>query len=329
MTTVSHPRRLSRGFTLIELLVVIAIIALLAAILFPVFAQAREKARQTGCQSNLRQLGLAFLQYSQDYDELLPGPGGASFIPAWDTINDSDGSSPVLDPYIKNRGKTTAQVFDCPDHPGGSLVNIPVGSTNPHYFYMFPRSYAMNTLLRNPGQPVKNTGTPANPVIVPDTSVAAIPDVDACNSLNTSKPANCGKTNYLPSGTSTTVIVAPANTVLLYEGIPAQVDVGAGGSAYYNGYVGRTGDWKSVAGYYTIQSDCDAFVGGAQYHESCFKQGAQPWHTGVNDYLYCDGHVKAHTPLTKGATLDATAATNASLAEFFVTHCKDASAPCP
>ncbi|HEY3332448.1 MAG TPA: DUF1559 domain-containing protein [Capsulimonadaceae bacterium] len=61
-----------RGFTLIELLVVIAIIALLAAILFPVFASARDKARQSTCTSNLKQIGLAFLQYCQDYDEVCP-----------------------------------------------------------------------------------------------------------------------------------------------------------------------------------------------------------------------------------------------------------------
>src|SRR5262245_12692940 len=65
----------SGGFTLIELLVVIAIIAILAAILFPVFAKAREKARQASCESNLKQLTLACLQYAQDYDEKLPMAG--------------------------------------------------------------------------------------------------------------------------------------------------------------------------------------------------------------------------------------------------------------
>ena len=60
------------GFTLIELLVVIAIVAILAAILFPVFARAREKARQASCSSNMKQIALGIMQYSQDYDEMLP-----------------------------------------------------------------------------------------------------------------------------------------------------------------------------------------------------------------------------------------------------------------
>ncbi|WP_395093773.1 DUF1559 domain-containing protein [Armatimonas sp.] len=66
----------SQGFTLIELLVVIAIIAILAAILFPVFAKARESARKTACMSNLKQIALAAIMYAQDYDEMFPGSGG-------------------------------------------------------------------------------------------------------------------------------------------------------------------------------------------------------------------------------------------------------------
>ncbi len=68
-----HSLRPRKGFTLIELLVVIAIIAILAAILFPVFAQAREKARQTQCLSNEKQIGTSLMMYAQDYDEVLPG----------------------------------------------------------------------------------------------------------------------------------------------------------------------------------------------------------------------------------------------------------------
>jgi prepilin-type N-terminal cleavage/methylation domain-containing protein len=73
ITTLPRRKKPSRrGFTLIELLVVVAIIAVLAAILFPVFAQARERARRTSCLSNCRQIGLAFMQYAQDNDEYFP-----------------------------------------------------------------------------------------------------------------------------------------------------------------------------------------------------------------------------------------------------------------
>src|SRR2546430_10933956 len=85
--------RRSAGFTLIELLVVIAIIAILAAILFPVFAQARATARKAACASNLKQIGLAFGMYAQDYDEMLvPHWTNGTGIPDWKTL---------LDPYIK------------------------------------------------------------------------------------------------------------------------------------------------------------------------------------------------------------------------------------
>ena len=73
MPTILRPRRRSlQGFTLIELLVVIAIIAILAAILFPVFQKVRENARNASCQSNLKQIGLAFTEYTQDSDEIMP-----------------------------------------------------------------------------------------------------------------------------------------------------------------------------------------------------------------------------------------------------------------
>ncbi|MFQ6131990.1 MAG: DUF1559 domain-containing protein [Armatimonadota bacterium] len=93
-----------RGFTLIELLVVIAIIAILAAILFPVFSRAREKARQASCASNMKQLGLALIMYADDYDEMLPpryyDAGGGVFL-HWD--------KDYVQPYIRNK-----QILLCP-----------------------------------------------------------------------------------------------------------------------------------------------------------------------------------------------------------------------
>ncbi|NLB97227.1 MAG: DUF1559 domain-containing protein [Armatimonadetes bacterium] len=110
----------AKGFTLIELLVVIAIIAILAAILFPVFARARENARKANCQSNLKQMATAAMQYAQDYDETLMrtavNPGSVWYGWSW-----------LLQPYVKS-----TDIFTCPSKPsakwnGTSLAGFGYG----------------------------------------------------------------------------------------------------------------------------------------------------------------------------------------------------------
>jgi len=114
--------RTERAFTLIELLVVIAIIAILAAILFPVFAQAREKARQTSCISNMKQIGTAALMYAQDYDERLPrnwyGDLGMEATTAIGDALDRYKWMDAIQPYVKNTG-----IFVCPS--AADLVYVP------------------------------------------------------------------------------------------------------------------------------------------------------------------------------------------------------------
>ncbi len=132
--------RRCRGFTLIELLVVIAIIAILAAILFPVFAKAREKARQSSCASNLKQAGLAMAQYCQDYDEMVcpfgtqpPGyTGPYALYPTWMPWTE------LVRPYAKS-----GQVFICP-----SDLTRPVPPLSSYAANHIPSSLASGTAYK-------------------------------------------------------------------------------------------------------------------------------------------------------------------------------------
>ncbi len=123
--------KIKKAFTLIELLVVIAIIAILAAILFPVFSRARENARRSSCQSNLKQIGLGLMQYTQDYDERL-------------VLGDDQGNvirrhyAELLMPYLKSE-----QIFRCPSAAGSKNECNPFGR--------FPLSYALNQMYELDG----------------------------------------------------------------------------------------------------------------------------------------------------------------------------------
>jgi prepilin-type N-terminal cleavage/methylation domain-containing protein/prepilin-type processing-associated H-X9-DG protein len=162
-----------KGFTLIELLVVIAIIAILAAILFPVFARAREKARQASCLSNLKQLSLAMLMYSQDYDETWPMAyyfdAGFANEYGWDFHIDymSGGTAlGLIGPYTKN-----GQIQACPSAPGLA------GSGRPYTGYGYNTTYIGGAWGEGPGGTTRPSASlaqvqmPAETVLLADSAV--------------------------------------------------------------------------------------------------------------------------------------------------------------
>lgn len=133
------------AFTLIELLVVIAIIAILAAILFPVFARARENARRSSCQSNLKQIALGLTQYTQDYDERFP--------PTNDATNGAGANSSAswglwmlhVDPYVKS-----TQIYRCPSTALGANTSVTyTGTSSGNQTFPLSFNYGYNQFLIN------------------------------------------------------------------------------------------------------------------------------------------------------------------------------------
>jgi prepilin-type N-terminal cleavage/methylation domain-containing protein/prepilin-type processing-associated H-X9-DG protein len=212
-----------RGFTLIELLVVIAIIAILAAILFPVFAQAREKARQSTCLSNLRQLGLATQMYMQDYDEAVPWSclgriwtkrGYANIRP------DDIYAVEMMRPYAKND-----QIWYCP-------------STGPTYVwkeaFKEPFSYNGSSYIFNM----------------------------MCIDVNSCQPNVRAKPGFF-AGKSLGSFLAPAEAPLFYDMpymIPGAPHTSLFNVAYLDGHAKAVRMKENAAWVYFVEHSCDGWI---------------------------------------------------------------------
>ncbi len=251
------PRRgCTQAFTLIELLVVIAIIAILAAILFPVFQKVRENARRTACLSNEKQLGLAFVQYIQDSDETYPQ--GRNYSAATQSYaSDPAGWAGQIYPYVKATG-----VFQCPDDPTGTAP----GMFNNTYY---PISYVANTNIMNTshgvGQPDTGasspTGSPATDAAFGSSTRTVLLFEDQANQTDMTDGGGVAET------------VSPASYG--FDGQPSRGTVnGKGGTGFF-----ATG--IMLGGTHTVRRDPGDLLATTGVHSD------------LSDFLFADGHVKA------------------------------------
>lgn len=213
-----------RGFTLIELLVVIAIIAILAAILFPVFAKAREKARQTSCLNNVRQLAVATMAYIQDYDETwMPNAPDRADSAGWSTHLAFGAPQAKLAPYIKN-----LQIYACPSRTDGKCstgAQPMLGAlAYPPEFSGLQINYGPNRTgnLGTAGPNPLKIATLTNPVDIPawaDTTYGTGIGASRCVAYpRLSWPNACNYATYIPANPGSYTVHNEGSNLCFFDG---------------------------------------------------------------------------------------------------------------